>query len=205
MSPEPVVLLSALEHYMYCPRQCALIHVDGLWADNAHTVAGTRSHKRVDTAASRKERDRVVLRGVPLYSEVYGLSGRADAIEVGPDGLYVPVEYKSGVRHGQAAEIQLCAQALCLEEMRGQSVDHGYVWYARPRSKERVEIGQALREQTIQIIELVRKQVVDGVLPPAVWDQRCKECQLEPFCMPNVVFKPDEVLAYVKREVYGCD
>lgn len=205
MTPEPIVLLSALEHYMYCPRQCALIHVDGLWADNAHTIAGTRSHKRVDTAPSRTERGRRVLRGVPLYSEVHGLSGRADAIEVQPDESYVPVEYKSGTRHGMAAEIQLCAQALCLEEMQGVSIPHGFVWYAGPRKKALVELNHDLRERTLEVVEQVRAQLVTGKLPPAVWDQRCRECQLEPTCMPQVIFSPEQVLAYVSREVFSCD
>lgn len=200
-----MVLLSALEHFMYCPRQCALIHVDGLWADNAHTVAGTQAHRRVDTAPSRTERGRRVLRGVPLYSEVYGLAGRADAVEVESDGTQRPVEYKSGVRHGRAAEIQLCAQALCLEEMQGQFLEYGYVWYASPRSRERVELTETLRKETLSVVEAVRAQLTDGKLPAAVNDQRCHECQLEPTCMPNIVFRPEQILAYVKREVFTCD
>lgn len=205
MSTELVVLLSALEHFMYCPRQCALIHVDGLWADNAHTVAGTRAHRRVDAAPSRTERGRRVLRGVPLYSEVHGLSGRADAVEVEPDGTYRPVEYKSGGRHGKAAEIQLCAQALCLEEMRGQVLEYGYVWYAGPRSRARVEVTETLRNETLTVVEAVRAQLTDGKLPAAVNDRRCHECQLEPSCMPGVVFRPEQILTYVKREVFSCD
>lgn len=205
MTPEPVVLLSALEHHLYCPRQCALIHADGLWAENAYTVAGRRAHQRVDTAPSRLERGRKVLRGIPLYSDRYGLSGRADAVEVSDDGLLVPVEYKSGVRHGQAADVQLCAQALCLEEMGGRSVLHGFVWYGGPRRRFRVELNEELRATTFTIIEQVRESLLSSRLPPAVADERCRECQLEPMCLPDVVVRPNAVQRYVEREVLACE
>ncbi|MGH2747357.1 MAG: CRISPR-associated protein Cas4 [Actinomycetota bacterium] len=125
MAVEPIVLLSALEHHMYCPRQCALIHVDGVWQENPHTVRGSYGHRRVDTDRPRMERGVKMLRGIPLWSEELGLSGRADAVEVHPDGSLLPVEYKIGSPHGRAAAVQLCAQALCLEEMMSTSVPAG--------------------------------------------------------------------------------
>ena len=103
MSAELVVPVAALEHHVYCPRQCALIHVDGLWFDNRHTVRGQAGHRRADSGEIKSERGRTVLRSVPLFSERLGLSGRADAIEVHTDSSVVPVEYKMGVRHGIAA------------------------------------------------------------------------------------------------------
>lgn len=205
MMVEPVVLLSALEHYLYCPRQCALIHVDGLWTENAYTVAGTRSHRRVDTAPSRRERGRRVLRGIPLYSERYGLSGRADAVEVHDDGSVVPVEYKAGVAHGQAADVQLCAQGFCLEEMLERPIPFGFVWYAGPRRRVRVEFTPELRGTTLEVIEAVRSMLVSGVLPSAVADARCRECQLEPTCLPDVVIRPDAIRHYVESEVLRCE
>ena len=134
MTPEPVVQISAIEHFVYCPRQCALIHCDGVWSDNAHTVRGSRAHRRVDSGEHRQERGRQVLRAIPLWSEELGLSGRADAVEVEGDAVR-PVEYKAGVRHGSAADLQLCAQALCLEEMLDVEIPHGYVWYGGPRRR----------------------------------------------------------------------
>lgn len=169
-----MVLLSALEHYLYCPRQCALIPVDGYWTDNAHTVAGTWAHRRVDTAPSRRERGRKILRGIPLYSERYGLSGRADAIELHYDGSVVPIEYKAGVSHGQAADVQLCAQGLCLEEMLGRPVSFGFVWYGGPRRRVRVDFTPSLRAATTGVIEAIRRMIQDAALPPAVADSRCK-------------------------------
>ncbi|MXW23318.1 MAG: Dna2/Cas4 domain-containing protein, partial [Chloroflexi bacterium] len=96
MTPDPVIQISAIEHFVYCPRQCALIHCDGVWSDNAHTVRGARAHRRVDSGEHRQERGRQVLRAIPLWSEELGLSGRADAVEVEDDAVR-PVEYKAGV------------------------------------------------------------------------------------------------------------
>lgn len=204
MTPEPTVLLSALEHYLYCPRQCALIHVDGVWAENAHTVVGQRAHRRVDSGAGRRERGRRVLRAIPLFSDRYGLSGRADAIEVHDDGSIIPVEYKAGRRHGLAADVQLCAQGLCLEDMTGQPMPFGYVWYGAPRRRLRVEFTRVLRVQTAEVIDEVRAALCSGHLPPPVADQRCAGCQLKPYCLPDVVIRPDDVLAYVDREILAC-
>lgn len=201
---EPVVQISALEHHAYCPRQCALIHVDGMWMDNSHTVVGTRAHRRVDTGADRVERGRKVLRGIPLFSEVYGLTGRADVVEIHEDGSVVPVEYKSGGRHGSAADVQLCAQALCLEEMTGSSVPVGFVWYRGYRHREQVDITDALRRETMVRLDEIRSALVSGRLPPAVADARCRDCQLEPVCMPDVAIRPASVTAYIYREVFAC-
>lgn len=205
MTPEPVVVLSAIEHHLYCPRQCALIHVDGLWAENAHTVIGGRAHRRVDSAADRRERGKAVLRSVQLYSDRYGLSGRSDAIEVHDDGTIVPVEYKSGVRHGEAADVQLCAQALCLEEMMGRTVEFGFVWYGGPRRRLRVEFTDRLKALTLATVEEIRFSLVSGRLAPAVADERCRECQLEPVCLPDVLVRADSVRTYVEREVTRCE
>jgi CRISPR-associated exonuclease Cas4 len=204
VTPEPVVPLSALEHHLYCPRQCALIHVDGVWAENAHTVAGQRAHRRVDSGTARRERGRRVLRAIPLYSDRYGLSGRADAIEVHDDGSIVPVEYKAGRRHGQAADVQLCAQGFCLEEMTGTPVPFGYVWYGAPRRRLRVDFDDSLRGRTVGIIDEIREVLRSDRLPPAVADRRCTECQLEPYCLPDVVIRPGDLLSYVNREILGC-
>jgi CRISPR-associated exonuclease Cas4 len=201
---EPIVPLSALEHYAYCPRQAAIIHVDGVWMENAHTVRGARGHKRVDTAPTRVERRRVVIRGLELWSERLGLVGRADVVELLSDGSVEPVEYKSGVRHGRNAEIQMCAQALCLEEMLETEVRRGHVWYAGLRRRHTIEIDVELRSLTIATIEAVRSTMRSGRLPPAVNDPRCGECQLRGYCLPELVADTDRVVEYVEREVLAC-
>lgn len=202
MDPIPI---SALEHNMYCPRQCALIHSDGVWADNTHTVRGTRGHRRADTGAGRTERGRLVLRGVPLWSERWSLTGRADVIEVLASGEVVPVEYKIGHRHADAAEIQLCAQALCLEEMLSTHVSEGALWHSAPRRRTPVVFEPALRARTVQAIRAVRAIVESARLPDAPNDARCRECQLLGYCLPDVVAHEGRVAAYVNREVFACE
>ena len=203
MSDSPIVPISAIEHFVYCPRQCALIHSDGVWADNAHTVRGSRSHRRVDSGRHRQERGRYVLRSIPLWSEALGLSGRADAVEL-EQGAVRPVEYKSGVRHGSAADLQLCAQALCLEEMLGVDVTKGSVWYGGPRRRIHVEFTRTLRGEVVDVVHQIREQLVVAALPEAPNDQRCKECQLQHNCLPDVVAVPARIERYVAKHVFRC-
>ncbi|MBA2725942.1 MAG: CRISPR-associated protein Cas4 [Actinobacteria bacterium] len=204
MDVEPVVPISALEHYAYCPRQCALIHVDGVWQENPHTVKGSFGHQRVDTGRHRKERGVTVLRAIPLWSEKLGLSGRADAVEVVAEGSMKPIEYKIGTPHGRSADIQLCAQALCLEEMMGRPVTAGAVWYANLRRRQEVEIDQSLRSLTLQATTQVRELLVTSRLPPAVDDSRCLQCQLFSHCLPSVSAHPDRARRYIQDSVLTC-
>ena len=203
MSTEPIVPISALEHFAYCPRQCALIHCDGVWSDNAHTVRGTHAHRRVDSGRHRQERGRRVLRAIPLWSEALGLSGRADAVEL-KDGEVRPVEYKAGTRHGIAADMQVCAQALCLEEMLEVEIPYGHVWYGGPRRRLRVDFTLALRDQVRAAIGAIREQLLAGDLPAAPNDERCKECQLRSHCLPELAGAPRRVRRYVSDLVFQC-
>ena len=200
----PVVAISAIEHFAYCPRQCALIHCDGLWADNAHTVRGSRAHRRVDSGQARHERGRLVLRAVPLWSEALGLTGRADAVEIDGSRI-IPVEYKTGIRHGSAAELQLCAQALCLEEMLDVEIPTGYVWYGGPRRKVGIPLVPELRREVREIVDAIRTQLISGHLPEAPNDERCIECQLRPHCLPELTSAPGRVNRYMARVVFRCD
>ncbi len=200
---EIIIPISAIEHFEYCPRQCALIHCDGIWADNAHTVRGSRMHRRVDSGASRRERGKTILRAIPLWSEELGLSGRSDAVELDGDRVR-PVEYKSGVPHGQAANMQVCAQALCLEEMFGVDVPVGYVWYGGPRRRIRVDFTSRLRGRVKSAIATIRQQIQSGRLPDAPNDRRCRECQLRPHCLPELTSSPRKTERYLKATVFGC-
>lgn len=203
MTVEPVVPISAIEHFAYCPRQCALIHCDGVWSDNEHTVRGTRAHRRVDSGKHRRERGRLVLRSIPLWSEALGLSGRADAVETADDAVW-PVEYKAGGRHGHTADLQLCAQALCLEEMLKVEIPYGYVWYGGPRRRLRVDFTTALRNEVCGIVEEIREQLLTGQLPTAVDNERCNSCQLLHHCLPQLANAPRKVRSYLKDVVFGC-
>lgn len=195
--------ISALEHFEYCPRQCALIHCDGVWADNAHTVRGSRAHRRVDGGKSRRERGKLVLRAIPLWSEKLGLTGRADAVELDGD-VVRPVEYKSGVPHGIAADLQVCAQAMCLEEMLSVEIAEGAVWYGGPRRRISVAFTPALRTRVRHAIAEIRAQLQSGELPGAPNDERCRECQLRSHCLPELTSAPNRVARYLTTEVFGC-
>ena len=203
MSVDPVVAISAIEHYVYCPRQCALIHGDGVWSDNRHTVHGARAHRRVDSGEHRKERGRLVLRAIPLWSERLGLTGRSDAVEI-EAGIIRPVEYKAGVRHGLAADLQVCAQAMCLEEMLATNIAEGFIWFGGTRRRERVLCSDELRFQVIEIVSEIRAQLLSGRLPEAPNDRRCSECQLSHHCLPALTSNPSTVDEYVRREVLQC-
>lgn len=198
-----VVPISAIEHFEYCPRQCALIHVDGIWADNPHTVRGARAHRRTDDPTkSRKERSKQVLRAVPLWSEQYGLSGRADVVEIGEEGAVLPVEHKSGVRHGITADLQVCAQAICLEEMLGTSISEAAIWYGGPRRRFRVDLTSELRRRTVYTIGAIRQQLVGGILPHAPNDSRCSQCQLRHHCLPEISANTADVAVYLHQVLY---
>ncbi len=203
MTPDPPVPISAIEHFAYCPRQCALIHCDGVWSDNAHTIRGTRAHRRVDSGKHRTERGKLVLRGIPLWSETFGLTGRADVVEVVGHDIH-PVEYKSGTRHGLAADLQLCAQALCLEEMLDVEIPSGSVWYGGPRRRVAVAFTVSLREQLNGIVAAIREQLLTGDLPVAVNDGRCKECQLFNHCLPGPTSTSRRIERYMSEAVFGC-
>lgn len=198
MGPDVIVSISAIEHHEYCPRQCALIHVDGLWADNASTVDGVRAHRRADSGLHGAERGRLVLRSIPLWSEGLGLSGRADVVEVYDDGEVVPVEYKSGVRHGEAADLQVCAQAMCLEEMLSVAVHRGFVWYGGPRRRHQVAVTPQLRDRTVAAVAAIRRSIAHGSLPEAVDDERCPPCQLRAACLPEIAAHRDVVDRYLR-------
>lgn len=186
------VLLSALEHYSYCPRQCALIHVEQVYTENVYTVRGQIAHQRVDSDDQRANRGVRTLRGIPLWSDSYGLTGRADVVEMRAEGPY-PVEYKSGRRRGAHPDLQLCAQALCLEEMLTTAVPRGAIYYVAARRQVEVVFDVALRARTVEMIEAVRSMLTDFHLPPAPDDARCRNCSLRDECLPGVVAHPERL------------
>ena len=203
MNPDQIVPISALEHHLYCPRQCALIHVEGIWLDNEHTVRGQVGHRRVDSGEHRAERGRLVLRAIPLWSEVLGLTGRADAVEVGADGRLEPVEYKIGTLHRDAPKVQLCAQALCLEEMTGVPITSGALWISATRRRLHVDFDKSLRSRTVQAIQEIRSTILGGELPSAHFDGRCATCQFVDYCQPELCDHADWVDRHM-AEVMSC-
>lgn len=192
---EPV-MISALEHYSYCPRQCALIHIEQTYDENIYTLKGHMAHERVDQAMERNENNVRVERGLALWSQRLGLTGRADVVEF-HDAVPYPVEYKLGKqRQWQYEAIQLCAQALCLEEMTSCSVPKGAIYYCGSRVRREIVFDAQLRETVVQITEAIRALFNSMVLPPAVNDQRCEKCSLLESCLPHIVAQPGRWRSY---------
>lgn len=198
----PILAISSIEHFMWCRRQCALIHIEGLWVDSEATSRGTAGHKRADSGQHRRERGRFVLRSIPLWSEQFGMTGRADIVEVLPDGSLEPVEYKIGLPHGKSAILQLCAQALCLEEMTGSRVAKGSIYYSASRNRHNVVFDEQLRLETLETVAAIKLMLQDGKLPYAVDDQRCPTCQLIDLCQPTLVAHPAKINRYLERELW---
>lgn len=192
------VLISALEHYSYCPRQCALIHVEQTFDENLFTIRGRLLHERVDSGDSAAQRGVTMWRGISLWSERHGLRGKADVVEV-RDGIPCPVEYKHGKRQGVHTDIQLCAQGLCLEEMFDVAVLQGAVFYGTTRKRHVVAFDTALRDQTLAAIAGVRAMLQQQQLPPAPNDERCPACSLINACLPQVVAQRHLVVGWQER------
>lgn len=190
---DPVeVLISAIEHHSYCPRQCALIHVERVWTENVYTVRGTLAHRRVDAGVTDVRSGVRAVRDVPLWSRHLHVRGKADLVEFPGEAPY-PVEYKVGKRRDRHPDLQLCAQALCLEEMLAVNVPRGAVYYHGERRRYEIEIDDALRAETIATIAAIRQALQAQRLPPAPNDARCRRCSLKTDCLPGIVAAPDRL------------
>jgi len=199
------VPLSALQHWSYCPRQCALIHLEQAFADNVHTARGQAVHARVDTPGFVNQGDVHSVRALPLFCGRLGLAGKADVVEFLADGTPYPVEYKHGPRRQHVHDdIQLAAQALCLEEMTGKAVGRGAIYHATSHHRREVRITEALRREVEQAIVAVRGMLASGRMPPPANDQRCRECSLVDLCQPTAVAAAER-LARLRRELFVSD
>lgn len=185
---EDYVLISALQHYAYCPRQCALIHIEQVWDENIYTLRGQRVHEKVDIPADEQVGEVRVERALPLWSHNLRIRGIADVVEFTAEDIPYPVEYKSGTKKVRLAdEVQLCAQALCLEEMLDCTIPTGAIYHAASKRRREVEIDLKLRSQTQQIITAVAQLFITQKLPPPVNDKRCADCSLLDACMPSTL------------------
>ncbi|ACE83066.1 CRISPR-associated protein Cas4 [Cellvibrio japonicus Ueda107] len=193
------VPLSALQHYAYCPRQCALIHNEQVWAENYHTAEGQILHQRVDSGVPETRKGIRYERGVSVSAEQLWLTGKLDLVEIDlVTGEQKPVEYKRGKPKVEDWDrIQLCAQALCLEEMRNIQVLEGAIWYWEVRRREIVSIDESLRDVTLAAIKSVQILLSTGVTPLPIDDKkRCKGCSLIDLCEPDK-FRRDKSSSYV--------
>jgi len=192
MEDDDLIPISALQHYLYCPRQCALIHIEQQWAENRSTAEGRLLHQTTDRMQAKCRQGVRVVTGLPLLSRVLGLVGRADVVEfhMGKDGEYAfPVEYKRGLpKAHRADEVQLCAQALCLEEMLGGNIEAGAIFYGKSRRRHDVIFDRELRRITSRAIEETRALLGSGVTPRMDYDPgRCDSCSLVDLCLPKLL------------------
>jgi CRISPR-associated exonuclease Cas4 len=182
------VPLSALQHWVYCPRQCGLIHLEQAFEDNIHTARGQAVHRLVDAPGYEIKAGVKVERSLPLWSDRLGLIGKADLVEFHPDGTVFPVEFKHGRKRQKTHDdIQLTAQAMCLEDMLGRPVPLGAIYHASSHRRREVAITSALRDLVIETAEAIRVMLRAGVLPPPVFDARCRECSLKDICQPEAL------------------
>ncbi len=193
MAEPDLIPLSALQHWAYCPRQCGLIHLEQAFDDNLQTLRGQAVHATVDKPGVEVRAGLRIERALPLWSDVLGLIGKADVVEFEPDGTPYPVEYKHGSRHKAADiaacdDVQLAAQAMCLEEMTARPVVEGALYYASSKRRRVVPITDALRAQVRDIGEAIRAMLASGSLPPPTQDtRRCKGCSLHDRCQPEAL------------------
>ena len=179
------VPISALQHYVYCPRQCALIHVEQTFDDNVFTQRGQQLHERAHEATAEVIDGVRIERALPLWSERLGLVGVADVVEF--DGAVVrPVDYKHGRRRpGRHDDVQVCAQGMCLEEMLGVTIVAGAVYHHGSRGRRAVPFTHELRGLTERTVVDVRQLLEDQVVPPPAHGPRCRECSLAEACWPD--------------------
>ena len=194
--------LSAINQYLYCPRRAALIHIEGTFTDNEHTLVGRQLHEQTDDSGYETVKGVTLLRALPVWSECLGLSGRCDIVERHPDGSLVPIEYKKGKRRKfDNDDAQLCAQALCLEEMFGLDVPRGAIFHARSKRRREVEFKGDLRRLTVEAIKAIHRLIEENSVPRAVYKPQCTECSLFDYCLPEITSAPP-ALAQAAREVF---
>ena len=214
---DQMLMLSGIQHYMFCPRQWALIHVEQQWDDNRLTAEGKVLHQNVDNPAYRqKNGDAVTLRAVHVASHALGLYGITDAIELLPSEVQTdaithprypgfwrpyPVEYKRGHRKpDERDEVQLAAQVICLEEMYGIHIPEAALFYHETRHREAVQIDEHLRRLTFELSEAMHRTFESGFTPKAEERGGCRSCSLIDICAPSLT-KKSSVAYYLKKSL----
>ena len=187
VSEDELIPISALQHMLYCPRRCALIHIERQWAENRFTAEGLLLHQRADAGGHESRRGVRIARSVAVRSLWLGVAGIADVVEFRDDGSLYPVEYKRGRPKGHRADqVQLCAQAKCLEEMLGQAVPEGALFYGRNRRRCVVAFDSDLRALTERVAADARALLGSGRTPPPEYEAgKCEACSLKDLCQPR--------------------
>lgn len=209
--PDDCLMISGLQHFRFCRRQWALIHIEQQWAENLRTVEGEIMHECAHDESFRESRgDTIITRSLRVYSLTLGLSGQCDIVEFkrsaqgvplhGHEGLWLPypVEYKRGrPKTDGCDELQLCAQAMCLEEMLCCTVESGTLFYGEPRRRTRVEFTGALRQEVIDDADEMHRLYRAGHTPRVKPTKSCNACSLKELCLPRL-YRTGSVSAYLR-------
>ncbi len=191
-STTEAIPLSALEHWIYCPRQCGLIHLEQAFEENIYTARGQALHHLVDTPGYEIKAGVRVERALPVWSDRYNLIGKADLVEFHPDGMVYPVEFKHGAKRQKLHDdIQLAAQAMCLEEMLGRPVSKGAIFHASSHRRREVIVTQELKQLVLATADAIRAMLSSEKLPPPANDARCNACSLKDICQPEALAQHD--------------
>jgi len=194
--------LSGLQHLAFCPRQWALIHLEQVWVENAKTAEGRLLHERADLPGASRRGGVRTLRGMWLRSDRLQLTGRADIVEFRPEPY--PVEYKRGKSKPTDCDlVQLCAQALCLEEMLNTAIPNGAIFYGDPRRRLEVAFSPELRARTESLAANMHQLYRARQTPPAQPGPHCKNCSLVHVCLPDATAQPDTAARWVARQVHS--
>jgi len=206
METDDYLPISGLQHLLFCERQCALIHVEQVWSENHLTVEGKHLHEKVDKPGVQERKGVRVARRLPLRSDRLKLTGFADVVEFHDDGgkeTPFPVEYKRGKRkEWRHDEVQLCAQAICLEEMFGVRVPRGALFYGASKRRLDIELDDSLRATTEAAARRFHQLVSEGLTPAPVLLPKCQSCSLRSACMPELNNAPDAE-TYLKKLARG--
>ena len=213
-SEDDFLLLSGIQHFVFCKRQWALIHIEQQWQENLRTVEGAILHEKThDTSVKEKRGDLIISRGMGVFSRTLGITGACDVVEFhksrdgvtlyGREGRYkpVPVEYKRGKpKQDNADVLQLCAQAMCLEEMLLCDIPEGFLFYGEPKRRTKVILDEEIREQVRAMCREMHELYEKRYTPKVKTTKGCKSCSLSELCLPKLCKNPS-ALAYMKKAV----
>lgn len=199
-SEDDLIPLSSLQHYAFCRRQCALIHIEQIWLENIYTLEGRILHDKVHAAKKEKRRTIHSDFGMPVRSLELGLSGKTDTVEYRDDGTIRIVEMKRGRPKAKGMdEIQLCAQAMCLEEMLSVSIQEGWLFYGKARRRKTVFFTPELRKNTSELAHEVHSFFEAGQTPRPEPDEKCPRCSLYGICLPEPLAGPKKIEKYITK------
>jgi CRISPR-associated exonuclease Cas4 len=201
-SGNDLLSISGLQHILYCKRQCALIHIEQLWTDNYFTAKGILMHEKVHEEKIERKKGVIIERDIYIKSYELGLVGKSDVVEFHKSGTKLipyPVEYKSGkAKNDNTDKVQLCAQAMCLEEMMKISIPQGAIFYGKTRNRLNVEFDKNLREETIRLSKDFHSLIDSGETPKPEYSKKCDNCSFQEICLPRITGKNSTVKKYLR-------